>query len=136
MDRVRRRRRELSPDTSPNDVPDRYATSSNGNRRSYKRRKLDDEPRPFSKPPIKYGHYGQVEAGKLQLEIISNDGGEHVDPRHTEMYLGANNILRSDRSVFCSERSSAGVVLGHADGTPFCLEKLQISGPEHGFTAP
>lgn len=86
--------------------------------------------------PIKYGHYGQVEPGKLRMEIISCDGGEHTDPRSPEVYLGAKNLLKADKSVYCSERTSAGVLLRHLDNTPFCLEKVHVVGPEHGFTAP
>lgn len=70
------------------------------------------------------------------MEIISNDGGEHSDPRNPGIFLGATNMLRLDKSVFCSERTSAGVVMRHADDTPFCLEKVYVVGPEHGFTAP
>ena len=104
-------------------------------RRRSKRRKLDSD-LPTAKPGIKYGHYGQVEAGRLNLDLISCDGGEHTDPRHHDQYLGANNLLIHDKSVYCSERPNTNVILRHADDTPFCLEKLHIVGPEHGFTAP
>lgn len=70
------------------------------------------------------------------MELISCDGGEHIDPRHPAQFLGAKNILRHDKSVYCSERPSSNIVLRHLDNTPFCLEKLHIVGPEHGFTAP
>jgi len=69
------------------------------------------------------------------MEIVSNDGGEHQDP-NSGIFLGADNILKTDQSVFCSERESAGILLRHSDETPFCLEKLHIAGPEHGFSAP
>ena len=88
------------------------------------------------RPAIKYGYFGQVEPGRLQMELVSCDGGEHVDPRNPTQYLGPKNVLRHDKSVYCSERSSVNVILRHADDTPFCLEKLHIVGPEHGFTAP
>lgn len=70
------------------------------------------------------------------MEIVSNDGGEHKDPRNPGISLGESNILKLDKSVYCSERASASILLRHADKTPFCLEKLHIVGPEHGFTAP
>ena len=70
------------------------------------------------------------------MEIVSNDGGEHQDPRNPDIFLGADNMLKSDKSVFCSERTSASVVFRHADETCFSLERLHIVGPEHGFTAP
>lgn len=101
-----------------------------------KRRKLNAGSPPAVKASIKYGYYGQVESGRLRMEIVSNDGGEHKDPRNPAISLGENNILKLDKSVYCSERTSAGILLRHADKTPFCLEKLHIIGPEHGFTAP
>lgn len=124
------RRRQRSPATDSRDGSD------DPRRRRPKRRKLDSDRSSSARPPIKYGHFGQVEPGKLKLEIISCDGGEHRDPRHPNTYLGSQNLLRHDKSVYCSERSSSSVVLRHADDSPFCLEKLYIVGPEHGFTAP
>lgn len=124
------RRRQRSPATDPRDGPD------DPRRRRPKRRKLDSDPSSPARPPIKYGHFGQVEPGRLKLEIISCDGGEHRDPRHPSTYLGSQNLLRHDKSVYCSERQGSSIVVRHADDTPFCLEKLHIVGPEHGFTAP
>lgn len=124
------RRRQRSPDTDSRDG------SSDSRRRRPKRRKLDSDLNTPARRPIKYGHFGQVEPGKLRLEIISCDGGEQRDPRHPNTYLGSQNLLRHDKSVYCSESPSSSVVLRHADDTPFCLEKLHIVGPEHGFTAP
>lgn len=126
------RRRQRSPASDMNQT----SLDDYGVRRRLKRRRLDSEPSLPPKQPIKYGHYGQVEPGRLSLEIISCDGGEHRDPRHPNTYLGSQNALRHDKSVYCSERPSSGMVLRHADDTPFCLEKLHIVGPEHGFTAP
>lgn len=77
-----------------------------------------------------------MEPGKLRLEMVSCDGGVHVDPRNPSTYLGEENVLKHDKSVYCSERPSAGITLRHADGTAFALEKLHIVGPESGFTAP
>lgn len=125
------RRRQRSPGSDPRDT----GSSEEARRRRPKRRKLDTELSLSARPPIKYGHFGQVEPGRLKLEIISCDGGEKRDPRHPSTYLGALNILKHDKSVYCSERPSSGIVLRHADDRPLCLEKLFISGPEHGFTA-
>ncbi|KAK3113684.1 hypothetical protein LTR53_008773 [Teratosphaeriaceae sp. CCFEE 6253] len=62
--------------------------------RRVKRRRLDAEGEGLSSvvKPIKYGHFGQVEPGRLRLDIISCDGGEHVDPRHPGLYLGVKNL--------------------------------------------
>jgi hypothetical protein len=98
-----------------------------------KRRRLDHDLLPTSQPPIKYGHYGQVVPGRLKLNIISCDGGEHRDPRHPSTYLGPENLLRHDKSVYCSERPSSGILLRHADDSPFCLDKLQYIAPAFHF---
>ena len=45
-------------------------------------------------------------------------------------------MLKHDKSVYCSDRPSSNVILRPLDDTPFCLEKLHVVGPEHGFTAP
>lgn len=136
---VTRRRQRSSTELSelaPEDTPPSASAGEDGRRRRSKRRRVDFDTSPAQKPAIKYGHYGQVEPGRLKLELISCDGGEHVDPRHPEAYLGAKNLLRHDKSVYCSERPNSNIILRHADDTPFCLEKLHIVGPEHGFTAP
>jgi hypothetical protein len=134
MSLLRRTRRRIG-------VPSQQENTLNGTtdepgRRLTKRRRLNDDSPPPAPKPIKYGYYGQVEPGRLQMEIVSNDGGEHQDPRSQHIYLGAENMLRSDKSVFCSERTSASVVMRHADETCFSLERLHIVAPEHGFTAP
>ena len=130
------RRRQRSPnDDQGRETPD-GSSGDGGRRRRPKRRKLDLELPPPPRNAIKYGHYGQVEPGRLKLDIISCDGGEHTDPQRPEIYLGPKNLLRLDKSVYCSDRQSATVILHHLDNTPFCLEKLHIVGPEHGFTAP
>lgn len=105
-------------------------------RRSTKRRRLNAGVDAPTRKAIKYGYYGQVEPGRLKLALVSCDGGEHVDARHPETSLGPENLLRHDKSVYCSERPQSNIVLKHADDTPFCLEKLHIVGPEIGFTAP
>ena len=130
-----RRRRSVSPidpepqTTSPPDL-------GGSARRRNKRRRLDRSPEPQQiRKPIRYGYYGQVEAGRLKMELVSCDGGQHKDPRSPED-LGPQNILRHDKSVYCSERSCVNIVMRHADDTPFCLEKLHIVAPENGFTSP
>jgi hypothetical protein len=70
------------------------------------------------------------------MELISCDGGEHLDPGHPNTSLGPQNILKHNRSVYCSERPYSNIILGHEDNTPFSLDRLHIVGPEDGFTAP
>nr|POE56530.1 hypothetical protein CFP56_33502 [Quercus suber] len=134
------RRRQRSIGDQGNDLGDSpYRSSTDGqelDRRRSKRRRLDGSPSDAFRPAIKYGHYGQVEPARLQMELLSCDGGEHVDDRYPQAYLGAKNVLKHDKSVYCSERSHTNLILTHADHTAVCLEKLHIVGPEHGFTAP
>ncbi|TKA76569.1 hypothetical protein B0A55_04056 [Friedmanniomyces simplex] len=133
----RRRQRSPSPDSGADGSSREATTAREGRGQRNKRRRLNVDAAPApAPPPIKYGHFGQVEPGRLKLEIISCDGGEHVDPRHPGLYLGVKNILQHDKSVYCSVRRGCNIILKHADDTPFCLEKLHIVGPEHGFTAP
>jgi len=135
--RVRNRRRQHSPDVSAAiNIAGEATGTDDPDRRRAKRRRLDSDHSASIRDPIKYGHFGQVEIGKLQLEIISCDGGEHSDPRHPDTYLGPQNLLKHDKSVYCSERPTSSIVLRHMDDTPFCLEKLHVVGPENGFTAP
>ncbi|WPH00735.1 Hypothetical protein R9X50_00356500 [Acrodontium crateriforme] len=128
------RRRQRSPSIDREGSQDNAADGSRSAR--LKRRRLEPSRTPAPRPAIKYGHYGQVEPGKLKLELVSCDGGEHVDARHPQTYLGPKNLLRHDKSVYCSERPTTNILLRHADDSPFCLEKLHIVGPESGFTAP
>ncbi|KAK0826849.1 hypothetical protein LTR73_006184 [Friedmanniomyces endolithicus] len=134
------RRRPRPPTPGPDDAPDGSSsealTPRDSRRDGAKRRRLDVDPAPLTIAPIRYGHFGQVEPGRLKMDFISCDGGEHVDPGHPSLYLGVKNILQHDKSVYCSVRRSCNILLKHADDTPFCLEKLHIVGPEHGFTAP
>lgn len=130
------RRRQRSPIASSPLLEPRDLTSEDSRTRRPKRRKLEAGSALAPKPPIKYGYYGQVEPGRLELDIISCDGGEHRDPKYPTTYLGPENMLRHDKSVYCSDRPSSSIVLRHSDDTPFCLEKLHIVGPENGFTAP
>lgn len=129
------RRRQRSP-SNDEDGPPESAVVRPENPRRPKRRRLATDILATPRSPIKYGHYGQVEPGKIQLQLISCDGGEHTDTRAPGIYLGPLNILRTDKSVYCSDRPNATIILRHADDTPFTLEKLHIVGPEHGFTAP
>jgi hypothetical protein len=130
-----RRRRSVTPLDPDLEASIQDGPSSSARRRN-KRRRLDESPAAQpARQPIKYGYYGQVEAGRLKMELVSCDGGEHKDPRSPDD-LGPQNILRHDKSVYCSERSSVNIVLRHTDDTPFCLEKLHIVAPENGFTSP
>lgn len=114
------------------------AELSNEPRRPMKRRRMTGRPTInwLARPPISYGHYGQVEPGGLKMELISCDGGEMVDHRSPQVYLGYQNVLKLDRSVYCSSHERVNMLMRHADTTPFCIDKLHIIAPENGFDAP
>lgn len=105
-------------------------------RRQTKRRKLGHAPTPPSPwNGFKYGHKGQVVPGRLKMEIVSCDGGEYDKHSSYKLYP-IQNVLKNDKSVYCSERSSCNLLLRHIGEMPFTLEKVVIRAPNRGFTAP
>ena len=122
-----------SPDTSSRE----YSGEAEVNRRRAKRRKLDSDPlstghlRGFS-----YGYRGQVVSGPLKMEIVHCDGGLHTEAaRHGRKYW-LENVLRNNKSVYCTNNNKCNLVLRHTGETTFCLKKLVIKAPETGFSAP
>ncbi len=104
--------------------------------RRHKRRKLDhNAPMVPEYVCFKYGHKGQVVPGRLRMEIVSCDGGEHLKDNPPGLYK-IQNVLRNDKSVYCSESSSCNLLLKHIGEAPFALEKVVIRAPDRGFTAP
>jgi hypothetical protein len=108
-----------------------------GSRRQPKRRKLEHDvsyPPPYS--GFKYGYKGQVVPGRLKMDIVSCDGGEY-EKRSSEYGLyPIHNVLRNDKTVYCSEKSRCNLLLKHIGEMPFTLEKVVIRAPDRGFTAP
>lgn len=105
-------------------------------RRQTKRRKLEHDSGLHSPyDGFKYGHKGQVVPGRLKMEIVSCDGGEY--DKHSSFGLyPIQNVLKNDKSVYCSERSRCNLLLKHIGEMPFTLEKVVIKAPDRGFTAP
>jgi hypothetical protein len=105
-------------------------------RRHTKRRKLEHD---TSSAPVydgfKYGYKGQVVAGRLRMDILSCDGGEYDKHQSSGLYK-IQNVLKNDKSVYCSERSRCNLLLKHIGEAPFALEKVVIRAPDRGFTAP
>lgn len=103
--------------------------------RQRKRRKLDhDSAKPTGCHTKPYGYYGQVEPGLLRMEIVSCDGGDY--PRDPMALYRAENVLRNDRSVYCTRSSQCNLLLRHQDEIIFTINKITIKAPENGFTAP
>lgn len=92
-----------------------------------KRRKVDAEryAQGMQQQTFRYGHYGQVEPGDLEMEIVSCDGGMFSN----ELLYSADNILRDDSSVYCTKGNRCNIVLRHRGSTTFTLSELVIKGP-------
>ncbi|KAH7326389.1 hypothetical protein B0I35DRAFT_475044 [Stachybotrys elegans] len=103
--------------------PPRPPASSETNH-SNKRRKLDSEAR--DPVLLRYGKYGQVEPGRLRLEIVSCDGGMYLD----ELRYAADNILDDDdNSVYCTKGNRCNIILAHQGTSVFDLQELVIKAP-------
>lgn len=110
-------RSTFSPTIRAHDFPD-------DNLRS-KRRKIDSNRLVPSFKGFRYGKYGQVEPGQLQMEIVSCDGGMFSN----ESSYAAENILKDDNSVYCTKGNRCNIVLRHQGATVFTLEELIIKAP-------
>lgn len=122
-----------SPDMSARE----YSGEAEVNRRQAKRRKVDNDSSPAGHlRGFTYGYRGQVVPGPLKMEIFSCDGGLHTEAaRHGREYW-PENVLRNDKSVYCTDNNQCNLILRHMGETTFCLKKLVIKAPERGFTAP
>ncbi|KAF2750113.1 hypothetical protein M011DRAFT_474590 [Sporormia fimetaria CBS 119925] len=104
--------------------------------REPKRRKIQHEK--ILLPPnngFRYGHKGQVVPGRLKMQVQSCDGGEYPQGNSYNKYP-VQNVLKTDKSVYCSEKSSCNLLLRHLGEMPFALEKVVIKAPNNGFSAP
>lgn len=105
------------------------------NRRT-KRRKLDHEAnRNTEYQSYKYGYKGQMVPGRLRMEVVSCDGGQIKRDNPMRIY-DVENVLKNDKSVYCSESSKCNLLLRHIGDAPFALEKIVIRAPDRGFTSP
>lgn len=83
-----------------------------------------------------YGHRGQVVPGRLRMELVICDGGIHREAARSGHEYWPDNVLRNDKSVYCTDNSKCNIILRHLGETTFDLKKLVIKAPERGFTAP
>ncbi|KAI1128085.1 hypothetical protein F5Y10DRAFT_241536 [Nemania abortiva] len=119
------------PDLFSSLTPQRHE-SPEENRR-VKRRKLDSDRLSSNFRGFQYGKYGQVEPGPLTMELVSCDGGIFSD--ETTKY-SAENILKDDNTVYCTEGPRCNIVLRHQGATVFTLKELVIKAPRSNFTSP
>ncbi|KAI1448452.1 hypothetical protein F5Y02DRAFT_308343 [Annulohypoxylon stygium] len=102
------------------------------NRRA-KRRKLDSDRLASGFQGFRYGKYGQVEPGQLTMELVSCDGGIYSDDGQR---YAAENILKNDQTVYCTEGPRCNIILRHQGATVFTLKELVIKAPRSNFTSP
>ena len=119
--------------SSPTLEEQEYSGEAEHNRRA-KRRKLDTDKTDSEFRGFKYGRYGQVEPGKLKMEIVSCDGGMYDE--HPPGNYAAENVLRNDGTVYCTKSNRCNLVLRHQGATAFSLKELIIKAPHSGYTAP
>ncbi|KAG5978335.1 hypothetical protein E4U55_006235 [Claviceps digitariae] len=107
----------LSPTIRSHDFPDENVRS--------KRRKIDSNRLVPSSRGFRYGKYGQIEPGRLRMEIVSCDGGMFSN----ELSYAADNILKNDTSLYCTKGNRCNIVLRHQGAAVFALEELIIKAP-------
>lgn len=100
--------------------------------RRIKRRRLDAERGAHGYRGFRYGKFGQVEPGRLNMEIASCDGGLYSN----EASYAAENILKDDASVYCTQGNRCNIVLRHQGATVFSLQELVIKAPGSNYSAP
>lgn len=103
--------------------------------RRVKRRKLDSDRLSSNFRGFQYGKYGQVQPGQLTMELVSCDGGMYSSEDTTTKYA-AENILKNDHSVYCTEGPRCNIILRHQGATVFTLKELVIKAPRSNFTDP
>jgi hypothetical protein len=117
-------------------MPPMYISSTIDDRQA-KRRKLDADTLEKGFSGFSYGRYGQVEQGKLVMEIVSCDGGTFEgEPPNRRKDFEPENVLIDDHSVYCTKSNRCNLVLRHQGSTTFCLTELIIKAPHQNFTAP
>ncbi|EGX89119.1 hypothetical protein CCM_07371 [Cordyceps militaris CM01] len=118
--------RQLLPTNhSPSYTPSTRTHDFTYDNQRNKRRKVEDERYTHSVQSFRYGHYGQVEPGELEMEIASCDGGMFSN----ELSYAAENILKNDSSVYCTLGNRCNIVLRHRGSTTFTLSELVIKAP-------
>lgn len=122
-----------NPHMPPSYTPPLRPTDLSDDNRRHKRRKLDSGRLVPSFKGFRYGKFGQVESGPLKMEIVSCDGGMFSN----ESSHIAENILKDDKSVYCTKGNRCNIVLRHQGATVFTLQELVIKAPaEQAYSHP
>ncbi|KAF9874027.1 hypothetical protein CkaCkLH20_08399 [Colletotrichum karsti] len=123
----------MPPNQSPRNLsPLPHSEEYPEENRRVKRRKLDSEKASQAFKGFRYGWYGQVEPGQLKMEIMSCDGGLFENaPSYAH-----ENILRDDKTVYCTQSNRCNIVLKHQGCTAFSLKELVIKAPASNYSSP
>ncbi|KAI1268557.1 hypothetical protein F5Y18DRAFT_375867 [Xylariaceae sp. FL1019] len=117
--------------TPPHQFTDLFSPGTQepeGSRR--KRRKIDSDRLCPNFQGFSYGKFGQVQPGQLRMELVTYDGGIF------NTTYAAENILKNDSSVYCTEDSRCNILLRHQGATVFTLKELIIKAPKCNFDSP
>ncbi|MCJ1247213.1 hypothetical protein MMC30_004427 [Trapelia coarctata] len=119
---------------TPNILTSEYHAEGEHNRKKPKRRKMNQEP---VEEQNTYGYRGRVVSGPLKMDLMICDGGYMTEPgRSKTLSYPPQNILRNDKSVYCTQTSECNLVFRHVGNQPFSLKKVVIKAPKSGFDAP
>ncbi|KAK4650460.1 hypothetical protein QC762_707620 [Podospora pseudocomata] len=121
----------ISPLAPTSMTPTLYSQDTEDTRRT-KRRKLDNDKVGPKFKGFHYGYYGQLEPGRLTMEIVSCDGGLYQE----SLQYPPENILKNDDSVYCTKGNRCNIILRHTGGTVFSLTELVIKAPGSSYSCP
>ncbi|KAK4175023.1 hypothetical protein QBC36DRAFT_332332 [Triangularia setosa] len=113
-------------------TPPSHSQDTAEDNRRIKRRKLDSDKIGPRFKGFHYGHYGQLEPGRLTMEIVSCDGGLYQE----SLQYPPENILKNDDSVYCTKGNRCNIILRHTGATVFSLTELVIKAPGSSYSCP
>ena len=119
---------ERSPNPIPRDPP---FEDQSENRR--KRRRIEASSTEDDLPRIEYGFHGQVVPGRLNMEVLSADGGLQGfgTPNYGASLLHpVENVVKNDKTYYDAKSPRCNLVLRHPGEVNFTIDKLVIQG--HG----
>lgn len=122
----------IPPFAQPATLPSLYTIDTVEESRRVKRRKLDSEKVESNFKGFRYGKEGQAEPGRLNMEIVSCDGGLYSESHQ----YPPENILKDDSSVYCTKGNRCNIVLRHQGTTVFSLTELIIKAPGSSYSCP
>ncbi|KAI9040260.1 uncharacterized protein KD926_008461 [Aspergillus affinis] len=98
-----------------------------------KRRKLDSDDNREGPQRFRYGHYGQVVPGALNMEMESCDGGLFEPEGELASPM---NVLHNDSSFYSTKSDRCNIILKHRGESPFSLKRIVIKAPKNGYDGP